>query len=475
MTTTLQQLQLWLQLFHNRYYIGVLSIEQEKQNNFLREIVEMYELSELWKYEWMTKIKQQLQKRIIFSNHSEIRQGNTNNPMRSFRMSLVIVDEQQFVENLDQQLKSIGPTLQTIQKSGIPWGIILNSTPNGVNNYYYQIYYNQLNNPEGNGYTVFKFHWRDVPYYNEEWYREQCEILGWDYLQIQQELELKFLSEQDTFIEPKVLEILQENVIEPVKVLKVEGVEIEIFEEPREGETYYLGVDVQSGLGQDYSQGVLINSQGEVCQVFHDKKQDDVELQKQINYLGKQYNWQRVGVEITGGFGLQVVRRLRELGYPNLFRMKKRDDSNDYVYGILTNQQTRPMILHQLQEYVHEFPRNIRSRKLINELLTLIYKNGKVQQKSGFHDDLQMQQQFAYFIRENSVIRRVYETQDFHLLRLLKEVEINEKTTVGGSNEKEKVQEVHDEELTWTNENQDKPQQSSNESIHNKLKILKLL
>lgn len=436
MTTTIQQLQLWLQLFYDHYYIGVLSIEQEKQNNFLREIVEMYEMSELWKYSWITKLIQPLQKRLVFSNHSEIRQGNTNNPMRSFRMSLIIVDEQQFVENLDQQLKSVGPTLQTIQKSGLPWGIILNSTPNGVNNYYYQIYYNQINNPQGNGYTVFKFHWSDVPYYDEEWYKEQCEILGWDYLQIQQELELKFLSEQDTFIEPKILEILQENSVDPIKTLTVDNIKVEIFEEPNEFETYYFGVDVQSGLGQDYSQGVVINSSGQVCQVLHDKHQDDIELQRQINYVGKMYNYQKLGIEITGGFGLQVLRRMKELGYPNLFKMKKKEDkNNEYVTGILTNQQTRPLILKSLHEYVSEFPRNIRSKKIINELLTLVYKNGKVQQKSGFHDDLQMQLQFQYYIRENSIVKSVYQEQEsVHMLKLLKELKVNEKVTLDSKN-----------------------------------------
>lgn len=442
MTTTIEQLQLWLLLFYRNYYIGVLSIEEKRSKKFLEELKEMYYLSNLDKIPWLPKLKRPLQTSLTFSNGSEIRQGNTNNPMRGFRISLIIVDEQQFVENLDEQLKSVGPTLQTIQKSGLPWGIILNSTPNGVNNYYYQIYYNQINNPQGNGYTVFRYHWSEVPYYDEEWYKEQCEILGWDYLQIQQELELKFLSEQNTFIEPKILEILQESVEDPIKILEIENIEVEIYNEPKPNEEYFFGIDVQSGLGQDYSQGVIIDSNGEVQQVLHNQRQDDVQLQRQINYIGKMYNYQKIGIEITGGFGLQVLRRLQELGYPNLFKMKKHQNRTknkkkpEFVTGILTNQQTRPLILKSLQEYVSQFPENIKSKKIINELLTLVYKNGKVQQKNGFHDDLQMQLQFQYFIRENSIVKTVYSQEDdIHMINLLKKLTINEKINIGDNNE----------------------------------------
>lgn len=469
MTTTIQQLQLWLVLFYSHYYIGVLSIEQDKSNKFLEEIVEMYYNSELDKYPWITKLKKRLQKKLVFSNQSEIRQGNTNNPMRSFRMSLIIVDEQQFVDNLDEQLKSVGPTLQTIQKSGLPWGIILNSTPNGVNNYYYKIYYNQINNPQGNGYTVFRYHWKDVPYYDNEWYKEQCEILGWDYLQIQQELELKFLSEQNTFIEPSVLEKLQETVEEPIRQLEIENIDVDIFNEPRPNEIYYFGVDVQSGLGQDYSQGVIIDSNGEVQQVVHDKRQDDISLQRQINYLGQIYNYQKVGIEVTGGFGLQVLRRLQELGYPNLFRMKKQNKKSiEYITGILTNQQTRPLILKSLQEYVTEFPENIKSKKIVNELLTLVYKNGKVEQKNGFHDDLQMQLQFQYYIRENSMVKSVHQHDDIHLMNLLKDITINEKINIGNNNTEIESDKL---ELEITNNNTN----TNNTKVISKLNIIKNL
>ena len=438
MSTTLQALSLWLQLFYSRYYIGILSIEQEKANQFLQDIKEMYEISELSKIPWLPKLERPLKKSLHFSNGSIIRQGNTNNPFRSFRLSTVIVDEQQFVPNLEEQLKQLAPTLATIQNSGIPWGIILNSTPNGVDNDYYR-YYEQQVNSDNPPYTLFKFHWRDIPYYDEEWYKQQCEILNNDHLAIMQELELHFISSNDTYLDSVTLERLQKSQQKPIGSIDINGWEVYIYEEVKENKQYIIGVDVASGMSNDQSQFVVIDEEGKVVQDFQSKHISDVEYQDVLVEIGKYYNTQSIQIEVTGGWGLQVARRLREKGYPNLFidkyisstkeeqkintqELEKRSQTR--TYGIITTAITRPLILKQMKEYVTEFPENIRSERIISELLVFVYRGGKPQAKHGHNDDLVMQLSFAYYQRNQLIeqnlinLKQSFEQIENSLLRI---------------------------------------------------------
>lgn len=455
MTTTLQQLQLWLALFHSKYYIGVMSIEQEKSNQFLADIVELYNMSELNKIPWLPKLEKPLKKSLHFSNGSIIRQGNTNNPFRSYRMTTVIVDEQQFIPDLDQQLKQLAPTLQTIAKSGIPWGIILNSTPNGVNNDYYKFYYQQISQPDP-PYVLFKFHWRDVPYYDDEWYKQQCEILNNDYLAIMQELELHFISSQDTYIDPDVLQKLQDHKQKPIQTINIEGFEVEIFKEVEEGKSYIIGVDVQSGLSNDQSQFVVIDEYGEVVQDFVHKRINDVELANILYQIGMYYNSQQIQIEVSGGWGLSVSRRLRERGYPNVFqdRYLTKDDAKPNVdlerkqqtrtYGIITNSLTRPIILKSLKEFVTDFPEKIKSEKIISELLTFVYRSGKPQQMNGHNDDLVMATQFQYYQRnqliENNMLN-VSKTYDSTVGTLIS-LKLRESHKISNNNETNDIEEI---------------------------------
>lgn len=50
-----------------------MSIEQEKSNQFLADIVELYNMSELNKIPWLPKLEKPLKKSLHFSNGSIIR------------------------------------------------------------------------------------------------------------------------------------------------------------------------------------------------------------------------------------------------------------------------------------------------------------------------------------------------------------------------------------------------------------------
>jgi len=81
---------------------------------------------------------------------------------------------------------------------------------------------------------LFRFHWRDIPYYDDTWYKQQCEILGNDHLAIMQELELHFISSNDTYLDSVTLEKLQKSQQKPISSFEINGWEVYMYEEVKE-------------------------------------------------------------------------------------------------------------------------------------------------------------------------------------------------------------------------------------------------
>lgn len=449
MSTLLQQLSLWLQLFYDNYNIGIISLEQQKQNDFLKGQKIIYYNSDL---SWLNvKIVKNIESLFSFTNNSSIRQGNSNNPFRSYTMSTIIVDEQQFIPNLKTQLMSVAPTLQRISNTSLPYGIILNSTQNGIDNYYYQVYQKQLHN-EG-GYTLFKFHWSDIPEYDEEWYERQCDLLDNDPKLIQQELDMKFIGSGDTYIKGEVLEQIQSQISNEYDVIYLDDEQrykIQVYDHPEENEEYIIGVDPSGGTGNDYSQVIVLRrSDQNVVQIFENNEIDDRQLSILLNKLGTYYNNQKIGIEQNGGFGLSVIRRLKnELNYSNLFwseplsnnQIKKgsKRKKKEKVQGIINNMVTRPLILSNMQKYIYNDYTIVRQEQLFNELLVLIHYHGKVQQRYGFHDDLVFQFQHQLWVRENEendTNNNVFNKEDENNQNVLSKIVFVERQTLKKDND----------------------------------------
>lgn len=93
---------------------------------------------------------------------------------RGGRSSLYILDEAAFVERSHKVIASLSENTDCV---------LMISTPNGTNNYFYQAYVN-------GSYPTFKITWRDDPRRSEEWYEAQCK--RFDSVTIAQELDCDF-------------------------------------------------------------------------------------------------------------------------------------------------------------------------------------------------------------------------------------------------------------------------------------------
>ena len=74
------------------------------------------------------------------------------------------------------------------------------------------------------------------------------------------------------------------------------------------------------------------------------------------------------------------------------------------IAGFTMSMKTRPLVIAKLEELVRNKVVNLRSQRLINELKTFIWKNGKPQGMRGYNDDLVMSLCMVCWVRDTALI-----------------------------------------------------------------------
>ena len=68
----------------------------------------------------------------------------------------------------------------------------------------------------------------------------------------------------------------------------------------------------------------------------------------------------------------------------------KYQDHSKMVAGFTMSSRTRPMVIGKFQEYISDKGVTIQSRRLVEEMKTFIWRNGRPEAQSGYNDDLVM-------------------------------------------------------------------------------------
>lgn len=184
--------------------------------------------------------------------------------------------------------------------------------------------------------------------------------------------------------------------------------EIKIYEYPQPRTPYVLGGDT-AGEGSDYFTAHVINNiTGKQVAVLR-QQYNEIEYVKQVFCLGLFYNSALVGLE--NNFSTYPTQKLVELKYPNLFvRMKedKYSQKKEKSFGFKTTSVTRPYILGNLQEIVHDNIEVIQDVTTLREMLNFIVnENGRAEAEQGYHDDLVMGLAITYYIRTQQSYNKV--------------------------------------------------------------------
>jgi hypothetical protein len=241
---------------------------------------------------------------------------------------------------------------------------------------------------------------------SSSWFESMVKKLKYDKRKVSQELECNFLGSGDNVFDSKVLQKIRENQItEPQN--KMMSNSLWIWKEPVAGHKYVMGVDVSRGDSEDFSTFQIIDfDTREQVAEFVGKLPPDIMAEICFKWANMYSAF--VVIDITGGMGVSTSRKMQELGYKNLY-VDGVDYQNKWEYdpkkaekipGINFNAK-RVQIIASFEEAIrHDF--DIKSSRLLNEMNSFVYINGRPDHQKGGHDDLIMSIAMAMYVAESS-------------------------------------------------------------------------
>jgi hypothetical protein len=166
-------------------------------------------------------------------------------------------------------------------------------------------------------------------------------------------------------------------------------------------ERYCIGVDVAEGLAHgDYTVAQVLDSLGRQVASWH-LHIDPYELGDQLCALGKMFNRAYIIPE-RNNHGLTTIRRMQDLGYPNLYVEHTVDDAYaDRMTkraGFYTSSKTKPLIIDNLAALLRKRDSGISDTELVKELRNYVIDDkGITNAKAGCFDDRVMAYAIALF------------------------------------------------------------------------------
>ena len=262
------------------------------------------------------------------------------------------------------------------------------------------------------------------------WYENMCKSFNNDEQKIAQELNVSFLGSSDNVLQLDVIEAqLNQNVVEITDNWELRDpfvTETWIWKDPIPGHRYIVSVDSSSGSGADRTAIEVIDADAvdeegrpyfdQVLEYYGRRTGD--EIGEIVYQYATSYNNALVVLDGIGGYSDAAILQLMRLGYPNLYY----DDpglktytvqqsykkfgiaEGDKLPGFRTNN-VRTQMFSNFVTLVKSNGYRIRSTRLINELETWVFKNGRPDHMDGCHDDAIYSTAMGLFVLMFSMLR----------------------------------------------------------------------
>ena len=396
---------LWKMIFNSDFNVLVIATKQDVAKNLVTKVRVMHELLPTWlKNGSMEDNKLSLR----LTNGSQIKAiASSPDAGRSEALSLLIFDEAAFIDDIDEIWVAAQSTLST------GGSCIALSTPNGVGNWFHQTW---LGAEESrNPFNTIRLHWTVHPERDQKWRDEQEKLLGAK--KAAQECDCDFVSSGETVIEPETLMFFKETYIqEPIEKGGFDG-NLWKWEHADYNKSYMVVADVARGDGADYSTCHVIDIVNATQVAEYKGKVDTKDFGNFLVALSTEYNDALLVIE-NANIGWATIQQVIDRAYKNLFYMSKdlkyidvenqmtnryRSEDRGLVAGFSTTSKTRPLIISKLTDYFREKSVIVRSTRLIDELFTFIYMNGRAEAMKGYNDDLVMAFSIGLWVRDTAL------------------------------------------------------------------------
>lgn len=417
-STISQAYIVWALTFYNGVVVGVVSRDKSEASRFCKVIKDMIEELPIWVRPQYGRTNNVQSFDLKNGGQVSAQCVNDTKPANLFRgqpITIAVLDEAAFISKINI---AFGGFMMTTAKSqlsakmaGAPYGTLVISTPQGTvgqGKWYYDMWQNSQAGI--NEYAPFKVHWSQVPEYDDEWYRRQCQLLNWDKVLIAQELEMAFVASGNTFLDVDDIKRLKKEAVPPIKTFNLPGGTLKLWDMPNKNSHYLIGVDTAQESGSDNSAMVIMDwEKWEQVGEYVGKLRVD-EYCKVVEKVHKLFPEQLLIVE-NNSYGNQVKDYITQnVDFSNKYIYKQKVVSQNakpginesYKWGLQTNQRTRPLIMDEIYANVRDCDHLIKQEFLANELAALERHgaNMKIEAGTGSHDDACMSFGFCAYVRK---------------------------------------------------------------------------
>ena len=372
------------------------------------------------------------------SKESAVKLGRGNT------LPITYMDEAEFIDYIDEIMMASGPAYSTAaanaERNGAAYCRILSSTPGDLDSPAGQAAQKILDKtcrwterfydlgPEKakeiisanaeNGIVYIEYEYRQLGL-GEDWFRKLCRLVNNDPTAIKRELLLQRIrgSKDSPFSEEDLMAIqeIRPYVVEEHYILDI--YQLNVYKQLNPKVPYLVGVDVATGVNNDSTAVSIVNPYTlQVDAEFRSPVMGYPDLKRFLYTLVKKFVPNCVLCIEKNHGGDAVIQDLREtvLNRNIYHSMAKEliDDNNAKInkghiereverrrnYGVFTGTKSRALMIDILFLTVQEFKDRLTSHYVIDDILKLVRKNGKVQAAAGEHDDSIMSYLIALYV-----------------------------------------------------------------------------
>lgn len=412
-TTLMTIYALWLSCFEDDQRIMIVANREQTAINIYKRIRTAYEqLPNFLK----PGVKEYGQTGVTFDNDSSIGVSTTTaTAIRGESISALIIDEMAFIEGhiIEDFWKSVIPVVSSGKKSKI----FAVSTPNGVDNKFYEVY-----SAAEKGKSTWKAErvdWWDIPGRTEKWKEQMILTLGSEESFLQ-EYGNCFLDPGNSAVGATVIEKFKEEKKDPLFRFDLDS--YRVFEKPNIKKQYVVGVDVGEGIGRASSVAQILDITDlkniEQVGIYATNNTEPYHFANNLVKLCNQWGNPPLLVERNNCGGQVIDALYYKHEYEKIVscsRISPTTHQTTRNLGILSHTNLRFTGISNMRYWTNTLQTvKINDIDTIKELETFIkYPNGTYRKKNdNFFDDRVLALVWALFILETEICQQYYNIEE---------------------------------------------------------------
>jgi hypothetical protein len=393
---------LWMMIFNKDKNILCIATKQDTAKNMVTKVKFMYENLPSW-----LKVSAEENNKLTLrlANGSQIKATSAaSDAGRSEAVSLLLIDEAAFIENIGEIWASAQQTLAT------GGGCIALSTPYGTGNWFHQTWIRA--EEKANDFLPIRLPWFVHPERDQAWRDRQDELLG-DPRMAAQECDCDFSTSGDVVFYPEYIEYYEKTYIKDPLERRGADRNLWVWEPCDYSRTYMVVADVARGDGKDHSAFHIIDVENNVQVAEYKGQLGTKEYGHLLVGIATEYNEALLVIE-NNSIGWSTIQTVIDRGYQNLYYSPKSGevrsdsyfeqymDTSKMVPGFTMSSRVRPMVISKFQEYLSDKGVTFQSKRLMEEMKTFIWRNGRPEAQQGYNDDLVMSFGTAMYMRDTA-------------------------------------------------------------------------